>query len=145
MTDFSGEWHTSFGPMNLVQEGHRVHGVYFYMNIECTLEGKVAGGKFTFTYQEPTVRGEGWFELKRHGNALSGQYRPDGADRWEAWEGERIGFDGLWNSTFGLMRLFADNGKVQGCYEGGGSSTLAGKCQGSRLTFTYQEPKARGE
>jgi len=144
MSNFSGEWQTTFGHMNLTQEGTRVRGVYWYMSIECLIEGKVARGKLVFTYQEPTVRGEGWFELTRRGHAFSGTFRPEGADRWEPWEGERIGFDGLWNSSFGLLRLVEQEGRVQGFYEVGGAATLAGRHKGSRLDFNYREPTARG-
>jgi hypothetical protein len=145
MNDFSGEWQTTFGPMNLTQEGSQVRGAYFYMGIECRIEGKLERGKLVFRYTEPTVQGDGWFELKRHGKAFAGQYRPDGAPRWENWEGERVGFDGLWNSSFGLIRLFEEDDQVRGFYEVSGGATITGKRTDNELVFTYQEPKARGK
>src|SRR5262249_21975804 len=100
MIDFSGKWLTTFGTMNLTQEGERVHGSYVFGSTECLLEGQVANGRLTFTYREPTVAGEGWFEPTRHGQAFVGQWRPLGDPRWGEWVGERVGFDGVWESDF---------------------------------------------
>jgi len=144
MPDFSGRWQTSFGPMELTQQGKRVHGSYVYMGNECTLDGKLAHDRLTFRYQEPTVAGSGWFEMLRRGQAFSGQFTPDDGGNGGPWEGERIGFDGLWNSSFGLMRLIEDGEHVQGFYPVGGTATIEGKRVGDRLTFSYKEPKARG-
>jgi hypothetical protein len=145
VTDFSGQWQTTFGPMTLEQRGRRVRGVYLCLNAECPVEGEVAGDRLTFTYQEPTVRGEGWFEVTRHGRAFAGQYRPEGTENWDLWEGERVGFDGLWNSSFGLLRLIEeDDGKVRGFYEAAGRSQVRGKVRGNRLTFTYREANVSG-
>jgi hypothetical protein len=145
MSTFAGKWQTTFGPMELEQTGSRVHGVYRYMSTECPIEGKVVRERLIFTYEEPAVRGEGWFELTRRGRAFAGQFRPEGADSWQPWEGERIGFDGLWNSSFGPLRLIEDGDRVRGYYEVGGGSTIEGRVEGGRLAFTYQEPRARGE
>lgn len=144
MNNFAGQWQTTFGPMKLTQTGTKVGGVYFCMSAECPIAGKIANGRLVFTYQEPTVHGEGWFELARNGKAFAGQFRPDGAANWEPWEGERIGFDGLWNTSFGLMRLSEDGDEVNGFYEVGGNSTITGRRTGNGLTFTYREPKTRG-
>jgi hypothetical protein len=145
MTDFSGQWHTTFGLMELTQKGVRVRGRYLFHDIECSLEGKVANGRLEFTYQEPTVRGEGWFELHRNGQAFWGKWRPEGGDNWADWVGERLGFDGLWETDFGLLRLVQEGQSVHGFYEAAGHSTLEGQLRGNRLNFVYQEPKARGQ
>jgi hypothetical protein len=143
--DFAGKWQTTFGPMDLTQEGKRVRGTYLYLGSESSIEGELTGGRLVFTYREPTVSGEGWFELARYGKAFQGAFRPETGDRWGPWHGERIGFDGLWNSTFGLMRLIEEADKVRGVYEAGGSSTISGKRKGNQLVFTYREPNIRGE
>src|SRR5262249_5719645 len=101
MSNFAGKWNSTFGPMDLVQEGERVSGVYVWMGTRCSLEGTVSGNRLTFAYQEPGVQGEGWFELSRTGDTFCGQWRPDGAASWSEWLGERIGFAGLWQSDFG--------------------------------------------
>lgn len=145
MRDFSGTWQSTFGPMELVQTGTQVEGSYVYLGTTCTLAGRVAAGRLTFTYQEPDIHGEGWFELARQGRAFAGQFRPAGAERWEPWEGERIGFDGLWNSSFGLLRLLEDEDTVRGYYEEGGGASLRGRRRGDRLVFSYREPTARGQ
>jgi hypothetical protein len=144
MSSFAGRWQTTFGPMELTQAGGRVHGSYFYMGTECLVEGEASDGRLVFAYQEPTVRGEGWFALKRRGQAFAGQFRPEGSDRWGPWEGERVGFDGLWNTSFGLLRLIEDKGRVHGHYEAGGGATLNGRVKDNQLTFTYQEAKVGG-
>src|SRR5262245_40976314 len=145
MTSFAGEWQTSFGPMNLEQQGNRVHGAYYYVGHECTVDGKIEDGKLVFRYREPTVEGEGWFELAGRGKKFAGQFRPDGSPRWEEWQGERVGFDGLWNTTFGLMRLIEDDNRVHGFYEVGGNSTIDGQLKAGKLTFNYKEPQTGGK
>src|SRR5262245_23146772 len=145
MTDFSGKWISTFGPMELTQDGDRVRGVYVYNGVECTIDGTVADGRLTFTYQEPTLTGEGWFEARRNGHAFAGQWRPHGTVPWGDWGGERVGFDGVWSSDFGLMRLVCDGEQVQGFYEGAGGSSLEGVLKGGVLEFRYREPKAAGE
>src|SRR6516225_10749299 len=141
MSSFGGEWHTTFGPMNLQQRGNRVHGTYHYMDSDAKIDGKIDHGKLVFRYQEPTVEGEGWLELTGRGKTFAGQFRPDGSPRWETWEGERIGFEGLWNTTFGLMRLIEDGDRVHGFYEVGGNSTIDGQRKGNKLIFNYREPQ----
>jgi hypothetical protein len=130
--------------MELSQDGASVRGDYHYMSAACSLEGKVSHGRLVFTYQEPEVQGEGWFELSRGGKAFTGRFRPAGEDRWQPWEGERVGFDGLWNSSFGPLRLIEEGDQVRGFYAVGGGATLEGRRKGDRLAFRYREPKARG-
>jgi hypothetical protein len=130
--------------MDLAQEGTQARGVYG-SGAECAIEGEVAGGKFTFRYEEPAVRGEGWFELTRTGNGFFGQWRPEGTGPWGEWIGERWGFDGLWDTSFGLMRLSQQQDRMVGFYEGGGSSTIEGQVTDNQLVFRYQEPKDHGE
>src|SRR6516165_9167235 len=144
MSNYAGKWLTTFGLMELTQDGTRVRGVYHYMGTACSLEGEAADGRLVFTYQEPDVRGEGWFELTHPGKAFAGQFRAADSDRWQPWEGERVGFDGLWNSSFGLVRLIETGDRVRGFYTAGGSATIEGRRKGGRLTFRYREPKARG-
>jgi hypothetical protein len=144
MSDFSGKWHTTFGPMDLAQEGPRVTGVYG-PGAECSIEGAVADRRLTFQYQEPAVSGEGWFDLTRTDNAFFGQWRPEGAESWGEWIGERWGFDGLWDTSFGLMRLSQQHDRIVGFYEGAGSSTIEGQVKDNQLVFRYQEPRDHGQ
>ncbi|HEY7428996.1 MAG TPA: hypothetical protein VH682_32495 [Gemmataceae bacterium] len=144
MSSFSGQWLTTFGPMELSQDGASVRGDYRYLSAACSLEGEESHGRLVFTYQEPEVQGEGWFELTRGGKGFAGRFRPAGQDRWQPWGGERFGFDGLWNSSFGPLRLIEEGDQVRGCYAVGGGATLEGRRKGDRLTFRYREPKARG-
>ena len=145
MNTFDGKWLTSFGPMELAQDGARVNGTYDTRDGPCSLAGQVSGGRLAFTYQEPEERGEGWFELRRRGHAFAGRYQPEGREGWGEWEGERVGFDGLWNSSFGLLRLVEEGGRVVGGYAvGDGGATLVGRRAGDRLVFRYKEPGARG-
>lgn len=144
MNEYQGRWQTTFGPMDLEQRGRRVRGTYQFLGTACTIDGEARRSRLTFHYREPNVHGQGWFELARRGRAFAGQYRPEGIEHWHAWEGERIGFDGLWNSTFGLLRLVEDDPRVHGWYEMGGGATLQGRLRGRHLTFAYREPAERG-
>ena len=143
MSDFAGQWYSTFGPMTLTQDGLRVQGAYQTGALEGSVDGRVKDGVLRFRYREPHAAGKGWFVLHRHGR-FSGQWRADGAADWQAWQGER-GFDGLWNSSFGHLRLIQEHDTVRGWYEGPGSSTIEGRLSGARLAFRYQEPRAQGE
>lgn len=143
MSSYAGRWFTSFGPMDLTQNGDRVEGSYTYAGNRCAIAGRVEGGRLSFTYHEPAVTGEGWFEQRRHGK-FAGQWRPSGETRWFPWEGSRD-FDGIWDTTFGPLRLVQEADRVLGFYEGLGRSSLEGRIDGSRLTFRYQEPQVGGE
>jgi hypothetical protein len=143
MSSFSGSWFSTFGPLVLVEDNGRVRGHYGYNGRECSLEGAIDNGRLIFTYHEPDHAGEGWFELKRDGKFV-GAWRMDNNPRWGRWEGTR-GFDGVWDSSYGRLRLIQEGERVFGFYEGAGSSTLEGKLEGNRITFRYQEPKTGGE
>jgi hypothetical protein len=139
MSPFAGHWFTTYGTMELTVEGNRVHGTYGRAG---TLEGKLAGDKLTFDYTEPAESGHGWFVFKRHGK-FAGEYTPAGGHS-HAWEGMRE-FDGIWDSSFGRLRLIQDEDKVIGFYEGLGPATIDGRMDGGRLVFRYQEPNAQGQ
>ena len=141
--DFAGRWFTTFGPLELTQEGERVHGSYTMQQTRCTLEGTIRDGKLRFIYHEPEVEGEGWFELERHGR-FAGQWRPKDGSDWSPWRGER-GFEGIWQTSFGLLRLVQEPGHVFGFYEGGGPCHLEGRLEQDRLQFRYREARAQGE
>jgi hypothetical protein len=143
MNDFTGLWLTTFGPLEITQEGERAHGVYRGAGGTGTLEGAVVGNTLTFHYEEPAEQGEGYFERRRYGQ-FSGRYRPTGLDRWFDWQGSRL-WDGVWETSFGRLRLFQEPDRIHGFYEGLGPSTLEGRLEGGRLVFQYREPAAQGE
>ena len=143
MSKFSGRWFTTFGPMELTQDGNRVQGFYEFQGNRCPIVGAVSDSRLQFTYQEPTVEGEGWFELVRHGK-FGGQWRPKGVAAWSSWIGQRQ-FDGIWDTSFGLLRLVQEPERVFGFYEGTGPSTVEGRLQDNRFAFRYHEPRAQGE
>lgn len=139
---FTGRWSTTFGPMELEQDGDHVRGGYHWNGLDCTLEGQIDQGRLAFTYHDK-AQGEGWFELKRHGK-FEGLWRQQGDETWRPWIGER-GFEGVWDSSFGLLRLIQLQDRVIGFYEGLGSSTIDGHLDGGQLTLRYQEPAAAGD
>lgn len=144
MSDFSGDWFTTFGPMTVSQRQAKVQGVYQMNGQECTLSGTITeDGMLRFRYQEPVIAGEGWFVLHRFGK-FSGRWRQDGTTQWLPWEGLR-GFEGIWQSSFGPMRIIHATERVHGFYDGLGSSSIEGKAQGDRLVFRYREPRVEGD
>jgi len=58
--------------------------------------------------------------------------------------GER-GWAGLWDSSFGRLRLIAEGSSVLGYYECGGPASLEGEGASGQLEFRYREPDAEGE
>jgi hypothetical protein len=144
MSEFGGRWHTTFGPMELAQDGDRVRGSYFSRGNACAIAGTVENGRLVFRYEEPAEQGDGWFVPSRYGK-FTGEWRPDGHDQWFAtWEGHRA-WDGIWQTTFGPLRLIEEPGRVFGFYEGVGPSHIVGRVEDGRLVLAYTEPQAAGE
>ncbi|MCA9565169.1 MAG: hypothetical protein KC561_16845, partial [Myxococcales bacterium] len=151
---FTGFWDTTYGLLELQQTGTSVVGSYSYGG-GSTVQGTVEGNRLTFTYMEPTATGEGWFELSPTGDRISGQWSESGSSDWFEWNGTRVeapptvvantGLEGLFDSTYGRLRLSQSGNEVRGSYTFGGGSTIEGTVEGNRLTFTYQEPSASGE
>lgn len=148
-TGFSGEWETSYGLMRLTQKGDAVEGGYdFAPGTAATVAGKVQGRKLTFTYVEPNARGEGWFELAADGKSFKGKWRAQGMANWGDWEGVRRGaagpppgpFEGIFQTTYGRMRLWHKGDAVTGIYEFGGRSTLSGTAKDRVVTLKYEQP-----
>ena len=55
------------------------------------------------------------------------------------------GFDGLWKTTFGPMRLTSQGDEVHGCYHyQGTTSSISGQIKNGRFIFRYVEPKDHG-
>jgi hypothetical protein len=140
MIHFTGRWFTTFGPMELEQNGDTVRGTY---GLAGSIHGTVAGDSLTFEYSEPGETGDGWFALRRHGKFV-GDYRPEGALQGRTWEGLRD-FDGIWDSSFGRLRIIQSEESVTGFYEGVGPATIQGSMEDGRLVFRYQEPQAQGQ
>lgn len=113
-SSFAGQWFTSFGPMTLQQDGMRVSGTYGQAG-ENTIEGSLENGRLVFRYAEERERGVGWFRLKRD-NHFAGMYIPEGQSRALQWRGWR-GFDGLWDTSIGRLRMMQHAGAVTASYE----------------------------
>src|SRR6266480_3067393 len=110
MSDFVGSWFTTFGPMTLEENGKRISGTYQMGQAQCFIDGVVKNERLEFRYKEPAAQGQGWFALDRPGK-FSGRWRQDGTTGWAVWEGVR-GFDGIWQTTYGPMRLFQEADRV---------------------------------
>lgn len=54
-------------------------------------------------------------------------------------------FDGLWQTSYGRMRLSQRGDEVAGSYSYASGSSITGAVAGARLTFRYAEPEAQGE
>jgi hypothetical protein len=143
MTTFTGRWFTSFGPMELTQEVDAVHGTYWNQGVACTLEGHVEEDCLVFRYREPAEAGAGWFAQPRFGR-FAGRWHVDGQEAWHDWQGHRT-WDGVWETSFGRLRLVQEPDRVVGFYDGAGPSRIDGRVEEGRLVFRYEEPQARGE
>lgn len=143
MGDYSGRWSTTFGSMLLEQRASRVSGNYHYRGVDGRLEGRVRGSLLRFRYVEPAESGVGEFRLLRHGK-FAGTYRARGSKTFGQWTGHR-GWDGLWETGFGRLRMIQERDRVAGFYSGAGHSEINGRAQGRSLEFRYRESNARGE
>lgn len=139
---FDGSWDSTFGRLDLYQNGDDVVGRY---GLTGSISGHVEGARLVFQYAEPESVGEGWFEVGDDGATLSGQWRIEGSEPWRDWSATNLsvgdpGFFGLWNTTFGALRLVPDGDRVIGCYDVGDGASVEGSIQGNRLTVAYEEP-----
>jgi len=143
MSSFLGRWITTYGPMELRQSENSIRGTYWYQGIPCRIEGEVQDGRFAFRYEDPSGPGQGWFELAGAGE-FQGQYRLDGTDHWVPWVGRRE-WAGIWETSFGRMRLIQEEGRIHGRYDGAVPGKIEGKLEGKRFVFRYFEPTVQGE
>lgn len=155
LADFSGAWSSTYGLLTLKQTGERVVGSYNSADNPSLIEGTVQGRRLAFTYREPNAAGAGWFDLAEDGASFDGRWREDGDARWSRWTGERATdmpgetatpFAGIWNSTFGPIRLHQTGETVQGFYRmrDGRFAEVVGKAKGHVLDFTYDECGVKG-
>jgi hypothetical protein len=141
--NFDGRWATSFGAMTLRQDGARVTGTYGRLGTESTIEGEIAGDRLTFRYEEAAERGTGWFRLRRT-SSFAGEYLAEGNARTLPWQGWR-GFDGLWDTSLGRLRLVQEMGRVWGSSELDSKVRLEGDLEeGERLAFRLEGPALVG-
>jgi hypothetical protein len=143
LCDFEGVWTTTFGRLELEQEGARVSGRYTMGGEPATLEGTLEGCSLSFVYRETAASGSGRFELAPDGRSFSGAWKEDGQVEWSGWTGRRDGpldFSGLWATSYGAMRLVEEGEHVRGTYEWAGGSNLAGTRNGQVLAFDYDQP-----
>ena len=143
---FVGRWNSTFGPLEISQTSDGWKGRYPLGE----LTGTVDDGKLTFTYREGSIRGEGWFQLADGGESFAGKWRESSASRdgeWSIWVGTRDkpNFTGLWETSFGAMRLLQTGDQVVGVYTGGGGSSLEGSIGEGRLNVSFQTPTTSGD
>lgn len=140
---FSGVWESTFGILELKKDGERFRGNYGGLG---TIEGELKNGKLIFTYQEKDASGSGFFELAEDGQSFSGRWRENGLDgKMRDWSGKRFlgsnNYSGIWETTFGRMRISEKDGQVEGAYSFEGTvAPIKGTLKGNRLDFTYEEP-----
>ncbi len=143
MTDFSGRWFSTFGVMLLEQRGSRLSGTYSYRGAEGRIEGNVRGTLLHFRYSEPAEVGSGEFRMLRYGR-FAGSYTPRGQKKALPWVGNR-GWDGLWETNFGPLRMIQDRDRVLGFYSGTGQPEIHGRARGATLALRFKERNASGE
>ena len=142
---FAGEWTTTYGPMSLTQTGDTIRGAYGPSSYRATLQGRLAGKRFTFRYVEPGAKGEGWFELAANGESFQGQWRQEGSTSWVDWSGSRLAaatptdFTGLWETSYGRMRLRQSGATVRGAYDYDGPARISGTVKDRILSFQYDQ------
>jgi hypothetical protein len=66
-------------------------------------------------------------------------------DQVDAAASESTGFEGVWDSSFGVVRFARDGRSFQGTYTYAAGATLAGELDGRVLRGTYHEPAASGD
>ncbi len=154
VADFTGAWSTTYGTVTFRQSDGRVSGDYLMEGERCLVQGTVQGRRLTFTYREPYAEGEGYFDLAEDGNAFEGNWKAKGASPWSRWTGKRsdggtdapVSFEGVWNSSYGPLRLRQNGSVVKGFYRMGSGipAEVSGDVKGRALILSYDENGVKG-
>ena len=143
VASFEGRWQTTFGEMKLERAGKFIVGEY----PGGKLKGTVTENRLSFRYKD-SEHGLAKFELSADGSRFTGKYLASGTPQWAKWDGTRAkprGFQGLWNTSFGKLRLAVSGNDVTGAYNfEGAEATIDGEIKGKRLVFRYREPTVEG-
>lgn len=144
--DFLGTWDTDFGQLEVFGRANELIGTYPGGSVW----GATVGDRWVVRYEDSAGRGDGSFQIED--GVLKGRWRKDGTQRYKPWNGTRVeeavpdSLAGLWETSFGHMRLFAEpDGGVRGTYEGAEGNWLAGKERGNRLEFRYGDDSGQGQ
>lgn len=153
VSDFSGQWDSTFGVLLLTQTGEAVKGTY-PLGI---LSGRVQGNTLVFNYFEPTlggagVNGVGKFTLNKSATEFSGRWRQKGRPTWQQWNATKLkaaagtGLSGLWETTFGRMRLNVEEDEVRGEYlTAAGIGQVTGTRMGNELALSFKQGDKQGD
>lgn len=156
-TSFAGIWDSTYGTISLTQDGAKVTGHYSSQMLVGTLKGAVTGRRLTLRYKEiDGTTGQAFFELDKSGDSFAGSWRADGETEWAPWNGTRqarekaevqpLGFNGLFDTNYGRLRLSKRGASVRGRYSGG-KGRLRGAIRNGVLRFQFKEKgglKGRG-
>ncbi|MEM7454374.1 MAG: hypothetical protein AAF456_08455 [Planctomycetota bacterium] len=142
--DFSGHWDTNYGLLILQQDGESISGSYESDGTIGTVQGILEGNIAMLAFRDNVQSGEAKFELNDNGRRLSGAWRPEGNFSWQPWNGRRTAapnFSGLWDTSYGKMRLVQNGDEVEGFYNFRGiDASVIGQVRDERLIFRYAEP-----
>ena len=81
MADFSGYWMTSWGPMQIEQDGNEVNGTYAAHGWS-SFEGTVTGRRMNFQWKKLHWSGEAWLEMSIDGKRIFGATKADAPSTW---------------------------------------------------------------
>ncbi len=149
--DWSGQWFTTEGVLELEASGAGVTGKYGEGKANA-LEGRAEGRKLEFAYRAGDVEGKGEFELDAAGHFFAGEWRSArGSGSWRGWrpdptatKGKAASLAGLWRTTFGMLDLEQKGNKVKGVMGAPGWTKVEGEVAGRRLQLRYQAPNGAG-
>lgn len=144
---FSGDWATTYGDMTMSESSSAVAGTYLMEGTVCALEGRREDRTLEFKYREPDASGEGRFRLAADGNSFEGEWRANGTASFIPWRGRRrlpsqsaASFAGLWETSFGRLRLAGTDAGFTGYYSYA-DGTISGRVEDGALKFRYKDQK----
>lgn len=128
---WQGTWNSTYGPLRLVQSGHRVYGDY---GDRGPIEGTLSNGTLTGTFKNGSRSGRLEFHLDGEGR-FTGKWAWDDTPPSSAWTGDRSSeslpslkfhntlngtpsrvWEGSWNTRFGTVKLVQQGNRVLGDY-----------------------------
>jgi predicted esterase len=148
--DWTGEWVTDLGLMELTQDGETVTGSYGKGG---SLEGTAEGRKLAIRWRFGRGAGGGTLELAEDGSSFTGSWEQGkaGGGRWRGWrkdpdaeKGPPADFSGVWLSSLGTVDLTQEGNKVEGTYGSQGWGTVSGTVKGRRLSLTWKRIRWSG-
>jgi len=148
--DWSGEWVTDLGRMQLEQKGGSVEGTY---GDGGRVEGDARGDELKVRWTNGGQSGSAKLELAGGGGSFSGEWTgAGGGGKWRGWRKDpdaesapTADFSGTWVSSLGNLVLEQNGRSVEGTWGNEGWASIEGEVTGRRMQMRWKRIQWSGD